>query len=221
MMINKRLISTVENSKKYIIYNVMFQWISLIASVVLMGGIVTLIGVLYQGKLETGNRMVAFSMIAIICAVLIRFTCTILANRMSFLSSKAVKKVLREKIFDKLLKLGTSYEEEVKTSEVVQMAVEGVDQLEIYFGAYLPQFFLCHAGTNYLVRNYMLHQCACSDSSSCMCSVDSSFNRSSTDMGKEAFIKVLGTVYGAWRYIFRESPRINHTENISDRSVQE
>lgn len=141
MMINKRLISTVENSKKYIIYNVMFQWISLIANVVLMGGIVTLIGVLYQGKLETGNRMVAFSMIAIICAVLIRFTCTILANRMSFLSSKAVKKVLREKIFDKLLKLGTSYEEEVKMSEVVQMAVEGVDQLEIYFGAYLPQFF--------------------------------------------------------------------------------
>lgn len=48
---------------------------------------------------------------------------------------------MREKIYRKLLKLGTSYKEQVKTSEVVQVAVEGVDQLETYFGAYLPQFF--------------------------------------------------------------------------------
>lgn len=60
---------------------------------------------------------------------------------MSYLSSKAVKKTLREKIYEKLLKLGTSYQEKVQTSEVVQVAVEGVDQLETYFGAYLPQFF--------------------------------------------------------------------------------
>lgn len=61
---------------------------------------------------------------------------------MSYLSSKAVKKTLREKIYEKLLKLGTSYQEKVQTSEVVQVAVEGVDQLETYFGAYLPQFFM-------------------------------------------------------------------------------
>ena len=60
---------------------------------------------------------------------------------MGYLSSKAVKKTLREKIFFKLLELGTAYQEDVKTSEVIQVAVEGVDQLETYFGAYLPQFF--------------------------------------------------------------------------------
>ena len=60
---------------------------------------------------------------------------------MSYLSSKAVKKTLREKIYRKLLRLGSSYKEQVNTSEVVQVAVEGVDQLETYFGAYLPQFF--------------------------------------------------------------------------------
>ena len=41
---------------------------------------------------------------------------------------------------------GGFHREKVKTSEVVQVAVEGVDQLETYFGSYLPQFFLCHAG---------------------------------------------------------------------------
>ncbi len=60
---------------------------------------------------------------------------------MSYLSSKAVKQTLRSKIYQKLLQLGASYQEQVKTSEVVQVAVEGVDQLETYFGAYLPQFF--------------------------------------------------------------------------------
>ena len=60
---------------------------------------------------------------------------------MGYFSSKAVKKSLREKIYQKLLRLGSSYNEQVKTSEVVQVAVEGVDQLETYFGAYLPQFF--------------------------------------------------------------------------------
>ena len=54
---------------------------------------------------------------------------------------KEEKKTLREKIYEKLLRLGASYNEQVKTSEVVQVAVEGVDQLETYFGAYLPQFF--------------------------------------------------------------------------------
>lgn len=60
---------------------------------------------------------------------------------MGYLSSQAVKKTLREMIYRKLLRLGTSYKEKVQTSEVVQVAVEGVDQLETYFGAYLPQFF--------------------------------------------------------------------------------
>ena len=60
---------------------------------------------------------------------------------MSDLSSRAVKKTLRTQIYEKLLRLGASYSEQVSTAEVVQVAVEGVDQLETYFGAYLPQFF--------------------------------------------------------------------------------
>ena len=60
---------------------------------------------------------------------------------MGYLSSRAGKRTLRAAIYEKLLRLGASYNEQVKTSEIVQVAVEGVDQLETYFGAYLPQFF--------------------------------------------------------------------------------
>ncbi len=74
-------------------------------------------------------------------AVIIRFACTVTSSRMAYLSSKSVKKTLRDIIYRKLLRLGPSYKEQVKTSEIVQVAVEGVEQLETYFGAYLPQFF--------------------------------------------------------------------------------
>lgn len=141
MMINKRLISTVKNSKKYIAYNVITQFVSLLANVMIMGCIAFLLGMLLTGKNIDQVGGISTYIIVIFLSIIIRFFCALLSSKMSYLSSKEVKKVLREKIFQKLLKLGTSYEEKVKTSEIVQMTVEGVEQLETYFGAYLPQFF--------------------------------------------------------------------------------
>lgn len=139
MMIDKRLIGMVPESKKYVAGNVLMQWISLAANVVLMMSITRFFASLYA-KNVTGKDFAVFSVIAIM-AVAVRFFCAIGASRMGFLSSKKVKKTLREAIYTKLLKLGAAYKEQIKTSEIVQVAVEGVDQLETYFGAYLPQFF--------------------------------------------------------------------------------
>ena len=139
MMIDKRLIRMVPESKKYVAGNVLMQWISLAANVVLMMSITRFFASLYA-KNMTGKDFAVFSVIAIM-AVAVRFFCAIGASRMGFLSSKKVKKTLREAIYTKLLKLGAAYKEQIKTSEIVQVAVEGVDQLETYFGAYLPQFF--------------------------------------------------------------------------------
>ncbi len=139
MMINKRLIGTVSESKKYIAGNVAFQWVSLVANIVLMGSIATLLAKLFENS--AGTSGIVFTLAVAVLAAAIRFLCTVAASRMSYLSSKAVKRTLREKIYQKLLRLGASYNTKMKTSEVVQVAVEGVDQLETYFGAYLPQFF--------------------------------------------------------------------------------
>ncbi|MGN0316528.1 MAG: ABC transporter ATP-binding protein/permease [Lachnospira sp.] len=139
MMINKRLIGTVNESRKYIAGNVICQWISLVANIVLMGSITAFLGRLFEKTAET-KHFVLTSLVAVIMMA-IRYGCTLMSSKMSYLSSKAVKKKLREMIYKKMLRLGASYNEQVKTSEVVQVAVEGVDQIETYFGAYLPQFF--------------------------------------------------------------------------------
>ncbi|MGM9602273.1 MAG: ABC transporter ATP-binding protein/permease [Faecousia sp.] len=136
-MIDKRLIGTVPESKKYVAGNVAFQWFSLIANIALMTEVSGLLASLFAGK---GMRIWATAGIAVI-ALISRFGCAIGAARMGYLSGKAVKQTLREQIYRKLLRLGTSYKEQVQTSEVVQVAVEGVDQLETYFAGYLPQFF--------------------------------------------------------------------------------
>lgn len=139
MMINKRLIGTVPGSKKYIAGNVVCQWISLLANITMMLHITRLLSKLFDKTCTATDILITLAVA--IAAVIVRYICSVLSSKMSYYSSKAVKKTLRDKIYRKLLRLGTSYKEQVNTSEVVQVSVEGVDQLETYFGAYLPQFF--------------------------------------------------------------------------------
>ena len=160
MMINKRLIGTVSESKKFIAGNVVCQWISLAANITMMASITTLLAKLFEKTAGTEDIITTLMIAA--AAVAVRFICTVLSSKMSYLSSKAVKKTLREMIYQKLLRLGTAYKEKANTSEVVQVAVEGVDQLETYFGAYLPQFFYAMLAplTLFIVLSFVSFPCA-------------------------------------------------------------
>ena len=139
MMINKRLISTVGRSKKYIAGNVIVQWLSMVFNIVMIFSIANLLEKLAEKSVESGD--IIFTICAAVIAVAVRFVCSRLQSKFSFLASKTVKKTLREMIYKKLLRLGGSYTESTSTAEAVQVSVEGVDQLETYFGSYLPQFF--------------------------------------------------------------------------------
>lgn len=139
MMINKRLIGAVPDCRSHIAANVAFQWLSLIANIAMMAAVAHFLGALAAGSL--GNAAIGVTVLVTAIAVLIRSCCNLLSARMSYLSSKSVKHTLRELIYQKLLRMGASYKNQVNTAEILQVAVEGVDQLETYFGAYLPQFF--------------------------------------------------------------------------------
>ena len=138
-MLNKRLIGMVSESKRYIAGNVLCQWISLVANLVMMVWVTNLLASLFAGTVDRNTLLATLGVAA--GAVVVRCLCTTFSSRMGYLASSAVKKTLREKIYGKLLRLGSSYQEKVNTSEVVQVAVEVVDQLETYFGSYLPQLF--------------------------------------------------------------------------------
>ena len=138
-MIDKRLLAAVKESKKYIAGNVACQWAALAANIAMVAAIARLLSQLYTCAADLSAVLAALGVAVLSGAV--RFCCTLLSSKLSYLSSRAVKQNLRSLIYKKLLRLGASYREQVNTSEVVQVAVEGVDQLETYFGAYLPQLF--------------------------------------------------------------------------------
>lgn len=136
-MIKKRLIAELGDSKKYIAGNVAAQWLGMLSNAVMIFSL----GSLLQKLVENKSAGVGAAVAATVISLIVRAVCSFLQEKFSYLASKSVKKRLREMIFSKLLRLGSGYREKVSTSEVVQVSVEGIDQLETYFGQYLPQFF--------------------------------------------------------------------------------
>ena len=138
-MFDKRLMKMCPESRKYIIGNILFQWAELIINAVMIGLIAMLVEGLYEGK-ESGQT-IGIKLCVLIVMLILRWFTTKAAIRMSYLASKTVKRVMREQIYKKLLRLGNTYREHATTAELVQESVEGVEQLESYFGLYVPQFF--------------------------------------------------------------------------------
>lgn len=157
MMINKRLINLCKESKKYIALTILVNWISVLCNIVTIILIGQFINKIYVGqRLNINgnnilNSMMEFNVwgnISLLAAIVIiaillaiRYSCNILYAKFSNAASANARVTLRELIYKKLLKLGTGYTSVESTSAVVQVSVEGIEQLEIYFGKYLSQFF--------------------------------------------------------------------------------
>lgn len=138
-MIKKRLVGLLSHAKKYIVYQVLWQWLSLLCQIVMIGCASYLLEQAVFGETDFRSSLRLGSLAGI--ALFLRFVCDRAASRASYRASVDVKRILRDKIYEKLLRLGASYREHTATSQVVQLAAEGVEQLETYFGKYLSQLF--------------------------------------------------------------------------------
>ncbi len=139
-MFNKRLLDLTPNAKKYIAATVLLQWLSLICNIFIMLSICRFIqSALFYNTLDAA--VVQKTAVILMIFGSLRFFANLLSSKTAFLSSKNVKKHLRAKIYNKLAQIGTSYSENASTAEVVQISIEGVNQLEIYFSQYMPQLF--------------------------------------------------------------------------------
>ncbi len=139
MMVNGRLVGLVPESKRYVALSVGLQWVALVANVCLITAVCRLLGRVLERSLTP--RDLAVTAALALLAVVVRALCASGASWAGARASLSAKRRLRPLIYEKLLRLGPSYREHALTSEVVQVSVEGVDQLETYFGSYLPQLF--------------------------------------------------------------------------------
>lgn len=163
-MFHKRLMKAFKDNQKYVAGMVVAQWVTLLANVVLIYTVALFLRGFFSAFGQGGNGGVfdasgvstglpefpglsgfvgqAVCLLAVLIAVMaVRAAMTALNSKLSFAASSNVKRRLRARIFDKLMSIGGNYREYIATSEAVQISTEGVEQLEIYFGKYVPQFF--------------------------------------------------------------------------------
>ena len=138
-MIKTRLVGLLSHAKKYIAYTILWQWVALLSQILAIFSMAELLEQVVFGTVTL--PMIERTILIFAVVVLVRFLCERMGARSSYLACVDVKRILREKIYEKMLRLGASYSEQVPSSEVVQVSTEGVEQLETYFGKYLPQLF--------------------------------------------------------------------------------
>lgn len=138
-MVNKRLVRLIEGSMKTVWENVFVQWAGLLCNIITILMVSNVLNQLLNKTLQMSSLLICAGIVLVCMGA--RFACAMRSSALSFTASDKVKLILRQKIYEKLLQLGPAYNEKIGTSEAVQIAVEGVDQLEIYFSKYLPQLF--------------------------------------------------------------------------------
>jgi ABC-type transport system involved in cytochrome bd biosynthesis fused ATPase/permease subunit len=129
---------------KYVFLNVFARWIGLLCGAFVVFVTARFVSDLFDMIFKSGEVNLAFPsplplLSACAGAAILRALCEFLGAKAAFRASAGVKKKLRQALYDKLFALGESGG--ATGAEAVQVAVEGVDQIENYFGKYLPQLF--------------------------------------------------------------------------------
>lgn len=138
-MIRKRLFELVPGAPWHVFLTVALRWLGLVSNIAFVWAVCSTLTLALEGALDVGGMRRA--LVVGLVALALKAISTKLASRESFAAAVDVKRVLRHRIYEKLLRLGPSYNKRVPTAEVVQLSVEGCEQLETYFGQYLPQLF--------------------------------------------------------------------------------
>ena len=137
-MIKIRLIKLLSHAKKFVLLQVLCQWISLLCQIAIIFFISDIVQRVFAHEPIAG--LVPLYASASLCCFALRFASDRFYVAASHKASADVKITLRKHMYEKLLRLGASYRNSAPTAEIVQLASDGVEQLEIYFGKYLSQF---------------------------------------------------------------------------------
>lgn len=138
-MFHKRLMREFKENRSMIAGMVLTQWLMLFANIVLMLATVDMVEAVVTEKdiPQTFIQLV----VTLFLILIVRGFLSYWNQQLSFCISKQLKERLRSLVYEKLMRMGNNYKNSLKTAEIVQISTEGVEQLEIYFGKYVPQFF--------------------------------------------------------------------------------
>lgn len=147
-MVDKRLFSLVPGVRGLVVGKIICLWIGLVSDIALAGTVAVLVAALFP---QTTVRDVLQSIgiagpsgfmligVATLAIAVVRFLAHHFATRLGTEAAERVKLGLRSELYRKMLRLGPSYAQRARTSDVVQLTGEGVDQIQSFFELFLPQ----------------------------------------------------------------------------------
>ena len=141
-MIDKKLLALLGDNKKYIFYAVGLMIVGLFANLAITASICYAIQYAAEYA-SSGSDAQGFILpaIVVVIAMVIRYVTSRRIGDLKDTLGRNVKKDLRQKIYDKIIKLGVRTTDNMSMAGLTQLSMEGVEQLDLYYSAYIPQFF--------------------------------------------------------------------------------
>ncbi len=140
-MIDKQLLCLVGGNKKYIFYTVALMVLGLLSSVAITASICYAIYLLAYSESTLSATDFAVPTICALVGIIVRYTASRLTGDLRDLLGRKVKKDLRERTYNKIVNLGVRSTDGMSMAGLTQVAMEGVEQLDLYYSSYIPQFF--------------------------------------------------------------------------------
>ncbi len=137
-MIDKELFKLIGKNKKYIFISVALQVLGLVANV---GITASICWAIYLAITKAEPIMYLYPAICAVVGIAVRYTMTRLTGDIKDVLGRRVKKDLRERTYNKIVKLGVRSTDDMSMAGLTQVSMEGVEQLDLYYSSYLPQFF--------------------------------------------------------------------------------
>ena len=141
-MIDKKLLALLGENKKYIFYAVGLMIVGLFANLAITASICYAIQyAAYYASSATGAQGFILPAVIVVIAMIVRYVTSRMIGDLKDTLGRNVKKDLRQKIYDKIIKLGVRTTDNMSMAGLTQLSMEGVEQLDLYYSAYIPQFF--------------------------------------------------------------------------------
>ena len=137
-MFDKELLKLIGGNKKYVAFAVLLMVLGMLANIGITASICWAVYFLIEGYEPLAY---IYPAITAVVAIIVRYIASRCTGNLKDMLGRKVKKDLRERTYDKILKLGVRSTDGMSMAGLTQVSMEGIEQLDLYYSTYLPQFF--------------------------------------------------------------------------------
>ena len=137
-MFDKELLKLIGGNKKYVVYTVLLMVLGMLANIGITASVCWAVYILIE---NLPPLTYIYPAITVVLAIAVRYVASRCTGSLKDILGRKVKKDLRERTYDKILKLGVRSTDGMSMAGLTQVSMEGIEQLDLYYSTYLPQFF--------------------------------------------------------------------------------